>query len=114
MMPTSNYYIGSSTCITTSMYRVGIEYNSLLKLHMDNVYTSSWIKPIENLLSECNIQIVWEEQFYGQWIRNLKDNFIEKWRMEISDMSQCYLYKYYKTELSLKTTWYNLIHKVAK
>ncbi len=84
-------------------------YNSLLKPHMYNAYTSLWIKHIGNLLSECNMQIVWKEQFYGNVnsfkmtvYKKLTDNFIEKWRMEINDMSQCYLYKYHKTEFKFE------------
>ncbi len=94
-----------------------IMYNNLLKLHMDNAYTSPCIKHIENLLSECNMQLVWEEQFYGN-INNsfkmrvdkkLKDNFIEKWRMEINDTSQCYLYKYCKTDFKFENYLVQLI-----
>ncbi len=54
---------------------------------MDNTYTSPWIKHIENLLSECSMQIVWEELFYGNVNsfkmtvdKKLKDNFIGEWR----------------------------------
>ncbi len=46
--------------------------------------------------------------------KKLKDNFIETWRMEINDMSQCYLYKFYKTEFKFENYLVQLITQSSK
>ena len=57
------------------------------KMHKYEIYTSSWIMYIKNILDKCGMSNIWMTQslpaFSGEWLKQrLRDQFQQKWSAE--------------------------------
>ena len=84
-------------------------YNSLLDLFNRGEYCSAWIKSIKGLLDSCGLAGVWNSQSFVSvsWLKNkvkqvLQDQFIQKWRSELNNMSSCDTYVNFKEIFELE------------
>ena len=72
-------------------------------LNDQNLYTSPWLKAIENILNSCGMRNVWlnPEQFDFKWLKNainlrLSDMYRQEWQNLMSRQSSCIIYRSFK------------------
>ncbi len=105
--------IGKIDKFTTKMYNV------LLNLFNNNIYKSPWLSFIQKMLDDTGMSFVWNRQDMLGYVkdtmsdlekasilninyvkemfkRNLKDQFIQKWRMNLNNTEMCCLYTNFK------------------
>ena len=90
-------------------------YDSLLNLFNRNEYCSTWIASIKNLLDDCGLSEIWNSQSIvnTNWLKNkvkqvLQDQFIQKWRSELNNMTSCDTYVNFKEVFELEKYLINL------
>ena len=73
------------------------------------MYSSTWLKSIKSLLECCGLAGVWASQSFmsANWLKNkvkqvLQDQFIQKWRSELNNMSSCDVYVNFKETFELE------------
>ena len=107
--------IGKQEKLMSKMYRV------LLNLFNNNVYKSPWLNFIKNILDNCGLTYVWDNQdkithftndmtvleknnminvqFVKTAVKNIiHDQYIQKWRADINASEKCCLYKHFKLD----------------
>ena len=87
----------------------GVMYRSLLNLYNRGEYCSAWITNIKNVLDNCGLSGVWHSQSFmnSNWLKNkvkqvLQDQFIQKWRSELNNMTSCDTYVNFKEVFELE------------
>ncbi len=75
----------------------------MLYLFNNDEYKSKWLMTIKSILEECSIAEVWEKETLGSVnipkyniTKNLKCQFIKKWKNELNNMISCYVYVHLK------------------
>ncbi len=74
-------------------------YDQLWYLFNDDQYKAKWLTTIKSILEECSMAEVWENQTLGtvnmlKYIisKNMKCQFITKWKNELNNMTSCDVY----------------------
>ena len=83
--------------------------NLIKKLYEQNLYTSPWLKAIENILNSCGMRNVWlnPELFKFNWLKNaikqkLLDMYKQDWQSLMSRQNSCIIYRNFKLNLDLE------------
>ena len=86
-----------------------IIYNHIRTLFINDYYKCSWIEFIKGILQECDLSNIWQSQQFRSvdWLKSvvgkkLKDNFIRKWKQELSNMTSCDVYINFKINFKLE------------
>ncbi len=84
-------------------------YNWFLYLSNDDQYKSNWLMTIKSILEECSMAEVWENQTFGSVnmlkyniTKNLKYQFIIKWKNEWNNMTSCDVYAHLKPKFEME------------
>ena len=86
-----------------------IIYNHIRTLSNTNYYKCIWIEFIKGILQECELSNIWQSQQFKSvdWLKTvvgkkLRDNFIRKWKQELSNMTSCDVYINFKINFKLE------------
>lgn len=79
-------------------------YNLIYNMHLRNIYTSKWLKSIENTLNLCGYSEYWlnqtvpEQCCLSRMIKaRLVDQFKQTWYSDVYDSPKCLNYRIFKT-----------------
>ena len=101
---------GKESKLTSAVYRV------LLRLHVDDVHHSEWLKKIESILNNAGFTYVWDAQKLILGEVNLKrmiesridDIAFQEWLSAVNNLKQCACYKIFKAKLKFESYLINL------
>ena len=86
-----------------------MQLHLIRKLYEQNLYSSPWLKRIENILNSCGMRNVWlnPELFKPDWLKKaidlkLSDMYQQEWHSQILAKSSCLLYRTFKTNFEMK------------
>ena len=97
----------------------GMLYKLLLQLHNDGLCKSKWLSFVQSILDKTGFSYIWENQFTGicfteinlQIKKILQDQFVQKWRSDISNSSRGIFYSIFKTDFCLENYLLRLVKK---
>ena len=83
--------------------------NRMYHVYRLNNPESLWNQKIKEILYECGFYFIWDNniQVNPDWIyrsvkQKLKDIYLSNWLQAVNLSSKCYLYRIYKTNISLE------------
>ena len=90
-------------------------YKLFFKLFQNNGYKSKWITMIKTIFDDVGLSFIWLDQetlacdlmdFRNLVFSKLDDVYIQEWNAELSENSQCGLYKSLEQLIVLKNIWW--------
>ena len=85
-----------------------IMYNCLFNMYNSGVYKSPWISQVKQILDNCGLSYIWlSQECNTNWLKlaveqSMKDQFLQKWKSELSKMTSCDIYIECKQEFKLE------------
>ncbi len=82
---------------------------NLLYLFNNDQYKAKWLMTIKSILEECSMAAVWENQTFGtvnmlkyNISKNMKHQFITKWKNELNNMTSCDTFVHLKPNFKME------------
>ncbi len=90
-------------------------YDNLHGKFLNSEYSNKWLLHIKNILQECGMSDTWNAQdirsiasLKATADKELKANFVRKWKNELSEMTSCDLYLHLKPDFKIEKYLLNL------